>query len=696
LIFYILYKKIAQTCKVLKTLQVSFMAIFVCLFFNFHLEAQRPPRGVGGTPSSYPTSSPQSLPSPDSIPQDEEGEVENDTANVIYFFADNPGRFYTEKDSLLDNYFQQQDPARKRQLDYFNLGLPTSAAYPSVYQPTMHRGLDIGLHAYDLYHIKNSDVRFFQQTKPFADISTVISGKASSGLSGRFSRNFANGVNLSAEFRIIGNINLQNAQGPLFTRKVNDSTSQTWLYEGFPRGKNSAIGVGIWKHSDAYDGFFTVTTNYVSQFDQGGIPSDTLLRVVTPSQTVSSNLSNATMRHEKVEISYLQYLKLNKKDSTGTKRNYLATHQITYKSAFYKATDPFATTTLRQDSLFYGMLLNDIRGTRFLLKEKQIENSFNLSTTKARVSADSTKKVAGQNDWIELGISHSFHRIDWESAKQNINNVIVKGRWNFTPNDNVKVETYAHLNVLGYNVGDYRLSGELFYNLKNVGSITAKAVNQLYEPFLLENTLYLTQKPVWENKAVFKKTLETNLTGTINIPRLHFEGTVAYTLLNNFIYFDKTYKPQQGNAPLSILQLILGENLKFGAFHLDNTIVVQKPTEKYLRLPDFYTKNSLYTEGKIFKKTMLARFGIDFRYNSAWFAPAYMPTIGQFFVQETGKVKAYPALDAYMSFKVRTFRLFVKMDNLVGNFSKDVYFQIYNNPVPDRQVWFGVRWQLAN
>jgi Putative porin len=696
LIINYLYKDTLQTCKALKTLQVLFMVFFVCLVLPVCLKAQRPPAGVGGNSSSYPASTSPQSPSLDSIPKDEEGELENDTAHIVYFFADNLGRFYTEKDSLLDNFFQQYDPARKRQWDYFNLGFPTSAAYPSVYQPTMHRGLDIGLHAYDIYHIKNNDIRFFQQTKPFGDFSTVIAGKNSSGLSGRLSRNFANGVNFSFEMRVIGNINQRNEEGPLFNRKLTNAIPQTWLYEGFPRGKNSAVGVGIWKHSEKYDGFFTLTTNYVSQFDQGGILNDSLLKKITPTETLFGRLSGATTRHEKTEISYLQYLKLNKKDSTGTKRNYLATHQIAYKSAFYKVTDPFSTTTLQADTGYYGTLFNDIRGVRFFLKEKQLENSFNLSTTKARVSADSTKKVLGQNDWFEIGISHSFHHLDWESSKKNINNIIVKGRWNFTPNDNVKVETYAHLNILGYNVGDYRLSGEMFYNLKNIGSLTVKGVNQLYEPFFIQNTLYLTQKPVWDNEKTFKKILETNITGTLAIPRLNFEGTVAYTLLNNFVYFDKTYKPQQGTAPLSILQLILSENLKLGAFHLDNTVIVQKPTEKYLRLPDFFTKNSFYVEGKVFKKAMLSRVGFDFRYNSSWFAPSYVPTIGQFFVQETGKVKAYPALDAFISFKVRTFRLFVKMDNLVGRFSKDVYFQIYNYPVPDRRVWLGVRWQLVN
>ena len=405
-------------------------------------------------------------------------------------------------------------------------------------------------------------------------------------------------------------------------------------------------------------------------------------------------MTEATTRHEKSEFGYLHYLKLNKKDSTGTKRSYLASHQLTFKTAFYKATDPFGNAPTATDSLFYGELLNDIRGLRFYLKEKQVENSFNLSTTKARISTDSTKKITGQNDWFELGITHSYHNINWESTTKNLNNVIVKGRWNFTPNDNLKVETYAHFNILGYNLGDYRLAGELFFNLKNIGSLTAKAVNQLYAPSFLQDNLYLTQKLVWENN--FKKTFETNFTGTLTVPRFNFEGTVAYTLLNNFIYFDKTLKPQQASTPLSIGQLILSENLKFGSFHLDNTVVIQKPTEKYVRLPNFYTKNSIYTEGKIFKKAMLARFGFDFRYNAAWFAPAYMPLTGQFLVQEVGEVKPYPNVDVFFSAKVKSFRVFVKMENVVGSFSKNVYYQIYNYPVPDRFVRFGIRWQLLN
>jgi hypothetical protein len=238
------------------------------------------------------------------------------------------------------------------------------------------------------------------------------------------------------------------------------------------------------------------------------------------------------------------------------------------------------------------------------------------------------------------------------------------------------------------------MSGSFYFNLKNIGSLHLKAVNQLYEPSFLQDNLVLTQRPFWQND--FKKTLETHLSGTLAVPRFGFEATAAYTLLNNYIYYDAKVRATQASTPLSILQLILNQNFKLGAFHLDNTISLQKTTEKFLRLPEVYSKNSLYVEGKVFKKVMLARVGFDLRYATSWFAPAYMPLTGQFYVQETAAVAAHPALDAFLSFRVQSFRFFVKMENLLGDYAGSRYYQIFRYPMPEASFRFGVRWRLLN
>jgi hypothetical protein len=469
-----------------------------------------------------------------------------------------------------------------------------------------------------------------------------------------------------------------------------------------------SLGLGWWIHQNNYDGFLTFTNNTLNGLDKGGITTDTLLLASdivkrTSNGEIPFYLTNASTRIEKRELTYLHYFKLNRRDSTGTKRSYLANHQLTYRNNLYRSSDPFSTgdigTQQRNDSIFYGVLIKDTRGVRFYLRENQIENSFSLSTTRGRVLRDSIKKTTktAQNDWFEVGLIHSFHNITQEtdSSKRNINNIILKGRWKYTPSDDIKLDAYAHFTALGYNIGDYQLRGEMFFNLKNIGSLTVKGLNQLYEPSYIQNELFVTQRRVWRNN--FSKTLETNLSGTITIPRLKFEGTVAYTLLNNYIYFDSVAIAKQAGTPLSILQLIVNQNFKLGKIFLDNTIAIQKPTEDFLRLPTLSSKHSLYFEDKIFKKAMLTRIGFDIRYNSSWYAPAYMSLTQQFFVQESFKVKSYPSVDAFISAKVKAFRFFVRMDNLTHFAYKGIYYQIARYPFPETgTLRFGIRWQLTN
>ena len=667
--------------------KISYFVGAILLFASLRSTAQIPTGGRYGSPTD-PTNT--ATPNPDSV----QLEAELDTATINYYFAHDPKVIFSERDSLLDNRFQQYDLSRKRTYDYFHLGQNGTAATPSVYEPFFRRGFDLGLHSFDIYAIRNADIRFYQQTKPFFDGFYSAAQQSDNYQRIKFGRNFANNVNLSIDYQRINNKTLTSP--PVFESKLFGGSGVSFDPS---RGRVVAFGLGISVNRKHYDGFFTFTSNIVSQLDKGGLDTTQVITGTNQFQLRKGFLTDALTRNEKYEYSYLQYFKLNRKDSTGAKRSYLASHQITFRDSKYQSSDPFISAEpRRQDSLFYRAFLTDNRGIRFALREQMLENNFNLSTTRQRKITDSTAQktanATAQNDWFEVGLIHAFHNVNPENGARNLQNLIAKGRWNFTPNDNIRLETYAHFNILGYNLGDYRLAGELFLNLKNIGNLTVKAVNQLSEPTYLQDKLVLTQKPFWTNN--FKKTLETNLSGTIAIPRLNFDATVAYTLLNNYVYFDPTALAKQTSTPLSILQLLVNQNFKFGNFHSDNSLAFQKPTETIIRLPEFYTKNSLYWEGKLFKKVMLTRIGFDLRYASKWYAPNYMPITGQFFQQDGRTVGEFPALDVFLSFKVQRFRFYAKMENLVGGYSNTSFFQTYNTPTPETQFRFGLRWQLLN
>ena len=155
--------------------------------------------------------------------------------------------------------------------------------------------------------LKNADIRFYQQTKTFTDVFYSSANQTNGSFNAKFSRNFANDVHLSIDYRRVYNSNvttLPKVKNRLFEGKG-------FSYDA-PRGRAVALGIGLWVHREQYDGYATFTSNIVNQKDQGGILSDSffifygnesLLTTVVPTPV----LTNAVTRNEQYEYSYLQY-----------------------------------------------------------------------------------------------------------------------------------------------------------------------------------------------------------------------------------------------------------------------------------------------------------------------------------------------------------------------------------------------------
>lgn len=376
-------------------------------------------------------------------------------------------------------------------------------------------------------------------------------------------------------------------------------------------------------------------------------------------------------------------------------RTYTLMHRIAYKTGIYK----FSDISSFADSSYWKNLLLDDRGLRHYVQTRKIENTFAISTFKPRKS--SVDKVKRQSDFFEIGIRHSFNWIDEEAADSTANNLFLTGKWNFAPSERLKVKTYAHLGLWD-NAGDYRVSGEFFFDLKKLGQLKLSGINQLNRPELLQQRFYISQRNAWTND--FKPTLETNLSATYSLPKWGFQASGQYHLLNNFIYFDTAATAQQTGAPLSIFQLILQQDFKFGSFHLNNVIVLQQTTNDALNLPNIFSKHSFYYDGKWFKRKLQIKLGVDVRMNNSYFANTYNPLVGQFILQNKQKIKFFPAVDASASIKVQQFRFFVKAENLtrffadaVGSIQADEqYYQTAFYPIQNARFRLGLGWTFRN
>ena len=596
--------------------------------------------------------------------------LEPDTFNFTYFYQDNIGVEYAFKDTLLNNNFQQYDPIREGKLDYANLGYLGSAHHQLTYQPLFRQGFDIGFHQFDLYKFQSATLPFYRLDKAFTNVWFLNGTAKQDGyFKGQFSRNFAKGLNFSIDYKKI---------------------SSTGSYKS-QRAINTALVTGFWYHDKGgkYDAFITYLFNSNEHQDNGGI-NDTLLTVDNTEREFNFpvKLSDAYTYHEEREYMFTHhYNLLGKPDSLkseGPKRAFTLSQNFKWSNNRYQFYDE------NPDSSFYGILQTDNRGLRHFVRYRKLETSFWISTSKANEGGHS------QRDLFKAGLIYKKHIVEQEPVDSNLNNLFVTGQWNFAPSRLLSVKTSAHFGLWD-NAGDYRINGNLLFDFKNAGYLNINASNQLYMPTLMQFRMFISQQPLWENN--FDKTLETNLAVTYGIPKLRFEVSGQYHLLNNYIYFDTLAFPQQQGLPISIAQLIIDQNFKVGNFHLDNSIVLQAVSEDQIRLPSFYSKHSLYFEGKIFKKVMLLRTGFDVRLNSNLFEEYYHPLVGQFQLQDKEEVLFYPAVDVFLTFKVKTFRFFIKGENLthlVYDQYQQLFIQIPTYPQPFFNLRLGLSWQFLN
>ncbi len=666
-----------------KTIRPSLFRLCVLLmFFSFNTTLNAQIRGTDPA-TGFGTGVPDTVTFLDTLPFTRVP----DTVKLIWFYPINPSQEYEFIDSLLNNDFQQYDPSRKGIDDYANLGSMGSAHRPLVYESRFRRGLDVGFHQYDLYQKKPEDFRFFNLQPAYTNLYySQGTEQNDSDIQANFYRSFDGGLHLGIDYERL----IHSLPNPALALNQN-------VFYPYQGARHTSLSTGLWYKSknDRYNGFFNYTFNEIQHQDHGGIiPSlttDTLIQLGNSLQeqysiNVFESTGNAKTRHENRSLNYTQHIRLNRSnDSLKIKnRNFRISHRINYEKRIYKFSDSDSSPT--QDTLYYGDFLVDARGLRNYLEVRSIKNDFSISTFRIRRELSNIKQ---QGDLIEVGISHAYHQVFQEPLDTIINNLYLTGQLNFSPNNRLKIKTAGQL-ALWNQAGDYRVTGDFFFDFKKAGQLRARILQQLYEPNLIQTRNFITETQVWNNN--FRKTLETQVEGTYSKPEWQLELTGRYSLLNNLVYYDSLALPQQADQAISIGQLIIAKDFKLGNFHLDNRVVLQQISGDILRLPSFYTVNSLYVEGRIFKKVMLARFGLDLRMNNTYLADQYFPLTGQFYLQNDRDVKLYPAVDAFFSFKVDRFRAFAKMENLTSFISKDIYYHTPYYPQKEAYFRFGIRW----
>jgi hypothetical protein len=172
--------------------------------------------------------------------------------------------------------------------------------------------------------------------------------------------------------------------------------------------------------------------------------------------------------------------------------------------------------------------------------------------------------------------------------------------------------------------------------------------------------------------------------------------------IDNYHYFDVNEitgqaEPKQATESVNYFKIMISKEIRFGKFALDNQFIYQKVTngDDVLRVPDFITRNTFYYANDIFKgKPLYLETGITFSYFSSYMMNAYNPVLSEFYLQNDREFGGFPLFDFFVNFRVKTMRVFFKLEHFNSGLSENNYFSAPTYPYRDFVIRLGLVWNF--
>ena len=253
----------------------------------------------------------------------------------------------------------------------------------------------------------------------------------------------------------------------------------------------------------------------------------------------------------------------------------------------------------------------------------------------------------------------------------------------------------GRLYMTGYHSGQTELSGDIykpFRLLKDSAAnleITGRIENRVPDFFQHE---YYSNHKSWYNSFNHEQRMIAGI--ALKSEKRKFELGGNYALINNFIFNDTLGIPSQTKKELLILSAYLNKKFVLGKFNLDTRLLGQKASSSDLiHLPEFSAYMGIYYK-LLVSKVLYTQIGVDTRYNTKYYADAYDPSTGFFYLQNEKKLGNYPYIDVYASLKLVRTRVYFKFVNIGSEFLKEGYFTALHYPMNKLSFRLGVDWKF--
>lgn len=592
------------------------------------------------------------------------------TQNDTWYLGSEPDKHYVIDSTIFNleeyNVIQREGP------DYTNAGNLGTAAFPLVYEVNRSMGLNLGYNQFDLYRYNKDSVRYYQVIRPYTELSMIIGLHNEQMFQGKFANQHKGLVSYGVDFRRIF------SKGAYLNQRTNDNSF--YLY-------------GIFNSKNQH---WTVKTDLIfNSFkaqENGGVEQNVFDSAYFTKNLVPVNLVKAENNYKQIDFYLTSSYHIGKKfsykiDSADTSffmPVFTVGHQFNVEKNAVKyrdyapTADYYGTYYWNKDSAF-----ND----HSYLK---IGNALFMEYHWRKRANDSTYKE--QNLVIRAEAGFDYYLLNQNMIKDNQSNLYVDGvvRSNAASGSHIVYRAAVKYYPVGWNQNDFLVDGMAGYDFGKFGLLTGNATFQLKRaPYMFQS---FQGHPVeWQYSMPQMNTLAVG--GKYQLIKYGITADFTYNMVDNLPISPGVVE----TTPQHFFVLHAANRNSFYGVHIDNDIwYTQMATDGYIRrnFPTWYTRHSVYYEIRLFKKAMWLSTGFDLRFRYKNTAPYYDPYMGLFYPVYYGTNKTYPVLDFFVNFKIKTVRIFLKLDNISSFFGTKGYYASYLYPAPDFSFRVGLKWRF--
>lgn len=272
--------------------------------------------------------------------------------------------------------------------------------------------------------------------------------------------------------------------------------------------------------------------------------------------------------------------------------------------------------------------------------------------------------------------------------------------------------------LTGEDAGQLKIDGSADLNFKLFGDTLTLTANGFF--YRLNPTFYYRHyhsRHAWWDNTNMSKILHSKIQGILNYQKTRTTLRVAVDEIKNYTYFasshtitsgkrvNHTITVNQNSGAIHLLTASLSQDFTFGPLNWENVITYQNSSNKtVLPVPTLNLYSNVYLRFKI-AHVLRCDFGADVRYFTKYYAPDYVPSLGQYAVQTntntTGsdsrvEIGNYPVVNVYANFHLKHTRFFIMMSHLNAGTGKKNYFYTPHYPLNQSILRFGLSWNFFN